>query len=216
MKAMRLIYKFVFSLIVCILCIHFLSSCSMNLTVRIDSNSSNENSNNLNEAVTTTFVYDVEQYPLSEGADSADGMKAALKLNGKYYEGKEYYCYWVSYGDKYHAGNEIYSDIMDNAYYPHSIKEIPEGCPIIKLSREDTYELISEHHIRYHYFMDFSGYSQSINEYQSIPTEPGIYLLVAVTDDIQGIPWFSETFVKPETYTEYALSYQYVFAVIVE
>ena len=179
-------------------------------------NTESSNTENEMEATQDAFVHDTQKYPLSEGADSADGMKAALKLNGKYYEGKEYYCYWVSYGDKYHEGNEIYSDIMDNAYYPHTLKEIPEGCPIIKLSREDTYELISEHHIQYHYYMDFSGYSQSRNEYKSIPTEPGVYLLVAVTGDIQGIPWFSETFVKPETYTEYVLSYQYVFAVIVE
>ncbi len=168
------------------------------------------------ESTASAFVYDTEKYPLSEGHDSPDGMKAAIKLNGKYYEGDEYYHYWLSYGDEMQAGNDYYSGLMDNSYYPHSIDEIPEGCPIIKLSKNDKYELISEYGIRRHYFMDFFGYSNSTNEYKELPDQPGIYLLVAITPELQGIPWFSETFVKPETYTEYVLSYQYVFAVIVE
>lgn len=165
-----------------------------------------------NESQATSFIYEGKTYNLSEGAETPEGMAAAIKINEKYYEGKEYYYSWVSYGDEKWAGTDYRSYIMDNSNFPYSLKDIPEGCPIIKLSQNDTYKLISEHGIFYHYFINIKSQTTIENN----PTEPGIYFLVAVTGDVQGIPWFSETFVPPETYTEYALQYQYVFAVVIE
>ncbi len=150
-------------------------------------------------------------YLPSQGSNSPDGMKAGIKVNGKYYEGVEYKHYWLWCGP-----GETYSELCDNAYFPHNIKTLPEGCPVIQLSKNDTYVLFSDYKIQYHYFIDFSSSASYRQEYSELPSTPGMYLLVAVSEDVRGFPWFDENFVWPEEQTEYVLSYQYIFAVKVK
>ncbi len=158
------------------------------------------------------FAYVKTKYPLSEGSDSPDGMKAALKLNGKYYEGLEYTYKGAWYG----RGME--NDIVNVSNYPETLTAIPYGCPIVKMSPNDNFEILSDYDIIKYYFVEFSAREEYKTPYNQLPSAPGIYLLIAITDDIGEFPWLDEniTWTAPDKLTHFAVAYQYVFAVIVE
>lgn len=158
------------------------------------------------------FAYVRTKYPLSEGSDCPDGMKAALKLNGKYYEGKEYTYKGGWYGSGWHT------DIVDVSNYPETLTAIPYGCPIVKMSPNDHYEILSDYDILKYYFIEFSALEAYKTQYNQLPSTPGIYLLIAITDDIRELPWLDEniTWTEPDELTHVDVAYQYVFAVIVE
>ncbi len=164
------------------------------------------------ESSDPAFAYVKIKYPLSEGSNSPDGMKAALKLNGKYYEGLEYTYKGAWYGPGWHT------DIVDVSNYPETLTAIPYRCPIVKMSPNDNFEIVSDYDITKYYFVEFSAREEDKTQYSKLPAAPGIYLLIAITDDIGELPWLDEniTWTAPDKLTHFAVAYQYVFAVIVE
>lgn len=153
------------------------------------------------------FFNNVSEYQISQGSENSTGMIAGIVLNGKYYEGQEHKYEWVEFKKDY------YLPINDNRQFVRSLDEIPEGCPIVKITQNDTLELFSNEKPMHGYY--FYNMEKGYESFTDIPTVPGMYWLVAYTEsDI--LPWAAEDFVAPDELTEYALSYQYIFAVVVE